>query len=125
MLRNEQRHEHVDIKKCHHGAALFRTVQEAVDIVDAEGWSAGPAGKYRYAALEVHARIGNAAEEGFYELVNLLASLPSQVSETSFQSRVKSDGRHRHTKELLSVPMLPQTSEAMPKVNRGYSIFAP
>lgn len=55
VLRDDQSHKHVDIKKSNHRGALFRAIQETVDNVDAEGRSADPVGEDRDAALKAYA----------------------------------------------------------------------
>jgi hypothetical protein len=81
MLRHQQRHEHVDLKKRNHSGRLFGTIHETVDILDFEDWGARSSRKYRHAMLKTHIRVSDPPEQGICELIDLLAGLACQISE--------------------------------------------
>ena len=96
VLRHQQRHEHVHIEKRNHGRRLFGAIHQTVNVLGLEIWGARPSRKYRHTTLKTHIRVGHPPEQGFCELVDLLAGLVRQISEACFDLGIHGDGSRWH-----------------------------
>ena len=72
------------------------SICQTVDILDCEDGRAGPWTEYGRAAFEAHIGLGDTSEQGFYELVHLLARLARHMNESGFQGCVQGDGGRWH-----------------------------
>lgn len=76
MLWHKESDEHVHVEEGDHNWRLrVRTIREAVDVLDLQDGGASASRKHRDAAFEPHIGLGDAAKQGFYEHIDLLASL--------------------------------------------------
>jgi hypothetical protein len=100
------RHRAVHIEQRNHWQQLFGVIQEAVNVLDLEHRSAGPSREHRHATLETHIGIGYPPEQGFCELVDVLARLVRQISKSCLDLGIHGDGSRWHVDPSAQAPFL-------------------
>jgi len=101
VLRDEQSHEHVDVKQADHGPSLLScVVGEAIHIFDRKGWSAGATRKHGHAPVKANVSIRDSPKQRLNEFVDRLAGLIRESGEPLLQCGIESDRGARHTPSL-------------------------